>query len=92
MNYKRKPTVIEAFKWTGDADQLDDPIWIVNAIKKGVVTFSREPLNMYIGMIKVEPGDYVIRGIHGEIYCQKSDIFEKAYEPTSEPSTCFKEY
>ena len=43
MKYRKKPVVIEAFKWTGEPDQTEDPEWIIAAIKKGIVTFSNDP-------------------------------------------------
>lgn len=35
------------------------------------------------GDMKVSPGDYVIRGVQGEFYPCKPDIFEATYEPVS---------
>ena len=37
MKYRKKPVVIEAFKWTGDIIQKEDPEWIIEAIKDGIV-------------------------------------------------------
>ena len=37
--YRKKPVVIEAFKWTGGPAQLEDPEWIVDAIKRQEVWF-----------------------------------------------------
>lgn len=34
MKYRKKPIVIEAFKWTGGPDQTEDPVWIVDALIK----------------------------------------------------------
>ena len=34
MKFRKKPVVIEAFQWTGVPDQMEDPIWIINALKK----------------------------------------------------------
>ena len=34
MKFRKKPVVIEAFQWTGGPDQTEDPIWIINALKK----------------------------------------------------------
>lgn len=39
MKYRKKPVVIEAFKWTGDMNQVEDPEWIIEAIKKGTIWF-----------------------------------------------------
>lgn len=32
------------------------------------------------GTMKASPGDWIIKGVHGEIYPCKPDIFEKTYE------------
>lgn len=33
------------------------------------------------GAMKAMPGDWIIRGVNGEFYPCKPDIFEKTYEP-----------
>jgi len=84
MKYRKKPVVIEAFKWTGGPNQIEDPEWIIAAIKKGIVTFSNDPFGMLIetleGTHRANPGDFIIQGIQGEIYPCKPDIFEQTYE------------
>jgi len=35
MKYRKKPIIIEAFLWTGGPDQIEDPVWAVDAIKSG---------------------------------------------------------
>lgn len=79
--------VIEAFKWTGGLDQEEDPVWIVEAIKKGDVWFKNigTPsvqccVKTLEGTMTASIGDYVIRGVKGEIYPCKPDIFEATYE------------
>lgn len=85
--YRKKPVVIDAFKWTGGHDQTEDPEWIVEAIKKGEVWFignGTERVALQIdtleGVMTANRGDYIIRGIQGEIYPCKPDIFEATYE------------
>lgn len=87
MKYRKKPVVVEAFKWTGGIKQSEDPEWIVEEIKKGNVWFDRpftEPTTMKIktleGVMTAQIGDYIIQGVNGEIYPCKPDIFEKTYE------------
>ncbi|ATP93536.1 MULTISPECIES: hypothetical protein [Bacillus] len=36
------------------------------------------------GTMKASPGDWIIKGVHGEIYPCKPDIFEKTYKPLDE--------
>ena len=80
--YRKKPVVIEAFQWTGDADQIDDPVWIVEAIKTGKVIIGQGILQIETleGVMEAKPGDWIIKGVQGEIYPCKPDIFEQTYE------------
>jgi len=87
MKYRKLPAVIEAFKWTGGPDKTEDPEWIIAAIKAGTVRFDAEgtaDVSMLIdtldGTHRANQGDYVIRGIKGELYPCKPDIFEATYE------------
>ena len=84
-NYRKKPVVIEAFKWTGDINQTEDPVWICEEIMKGAVWLGAGADNrMFIrtleGTMRADVGDYIIRGVKGEIYPCKPDIFEMTYE------------
>ncbi|GGJ68233.1 hypothetical protein GGR02_001809 [Anoxybacillus voinovskiensis] len=36
------------------------------------------------GILKANPGDWIITGIHGEQYPCKPEIFEKTYEPVTD--------
>ncbi|MBU5327513.1 PGDYG domain-containing protein [Bacillus paralicheniformis] len=40
---------------------------------------------MYIetleGTLKASPGDWIIKGVNGEVYPCKPDVFEKTYRP-----------
>lgn len=87
MKYRKKPVVIEAFKWTGDHEQSEDPEWIVDKIKSGEVWIGRDrkKTEIYIetleGVMRGQRGDYIIKGLKGEIYPCKPDIFEASYEP-----------
>ena len=80
--YRKKPVIIEAFQYTGGQEQKDDPVWIVEAIEKGKVFF--EYGEMIIETLEgnhiARKGDYIIKGIKGEIYPCKPDIFEATYE------------
>ena len=80
--FRKKPVVIEAFKWTGDEYQLDDPSWICEAIERGDVTINFPHLHIETleGTMTADAGDYVIQGVKGEIYPCKPDIFEATYE------------
>lgn len=87
--YRKKPVVIEAFQWTGDRNQTEDPEWIVDALETGKVEITQNCTADYrFGMVikTLEgdmiawPGDYIIKGVQGELYPCKPDIFEQTYE------------
>lgn len=85
--YRKKPVIVEAFKWTGDCKQEEDPIWITNAIENKIVWFNNagtEDVEMEIKTLEgnhiANRGDYIIRGVKGEIYPCKAGIFDMTYE------------
>jgi len=85
--YKKKPVVIEAFQWTGDYKQKEDPEWMVEALQQGIVYFKHlgtENVQLVIKTLEgdhiASRGDYIIQGVQGELYPCKPDIFEQTYE------------
>lgn len=85
--YRKKPVVIDAFKWTGGPDQIEDPTWIVDKMKEGEVFVDKDGfgkiflyINTLEGLMHANVGDYIIKGIEGEIYPCKPDIFDKTYD------------
>lgn len=97
MKYKKKPVVVDAFLWTGAPTQPEDPEWMIEAIRKGIVVIKKtmDPLtpkgvimtiNTLEGVMKAELGDYIIKGVKGELYPCKPDIFEATYEKVEEES------
>lgn len=92
MKYRKKPIVIDAFLWTADQYQGGEPDWIVDAIKRGEVWFHNEgteDVKMEIKTLEgnhiADRGDFIIRGVAGEIYPCKPDIFKQTYELASTP-------
>lgn len=86
MKYRKKPVVVEAFQFDGDFMNAKGkyyvPEWAVNAHKQGILFFKGPELYVKTleGIMHVEHLDYVIKGVQGELYPCKPDIFEKTYE------------
>jgi hypothetical protein len=89
--YRKKPVVIDAVRWTGNVDEVKqwasmprtDPKLQFGTIDvDGYVTLSIATLE---GTMYASPGDWIIRGVKGELYPCKPDIFEATYE-AYEPS------
>ena len=86
MKYRKKPVVIEAVKFQDTYEcveelqelglestrisykEKDNPVLIIETLE---------------GDMKASLGDYVIKGINGEFYPCKPDIFDKTYEKVS---------
>ena len=80
MKYKKKQVIIEAVKWNGNIiSEVTD--WISKALDEGVIIrFGNEvKIHTLEGIMTANPGDYIIKGIKGEIYPCKPDIFEETY-------------
>jgi len=84
--YRKKPVVIEAFKYIGDLytdGKWNCPDWAIEAYENGTFV-SHGQGDLYIktleGEMLVSVGDYVIQGVQGELYPCKPDIFELTYE------------
>lgn len=101
MKYRKKPVEIEAFKYDGDLINSQGeyyvPEWAVKAHKAGDIFYgsadgTEPPAELYIrtleGTHHVSVGDYIIRGIKGELYPCKPDIFEETYEPVEDGTLC----
>lgn len=84
--YRKKPVVIEAFQWTGDEKQVEDPLWAIKALKEGTMSFENEgkpnvtiSIKTLEGNMEVSRGDFIIKGVEGELYPCKEGIFHKTY-------------
>lgn len=91
--YRKKPVVIEAFRWTGGPDQTENPQWCVDAILAGTVRFENSGtpdvamlIDTLEGTHRANQGDFIIKGVKGELYPCKPDIFALTYEPASTPT------
>ena len=87
MKATKKPVTIECFKYDGDLMNSDGkfyvPEWAQKACEDGTIFFKGQG-EMYIKTLEGEHhasvGDYIIRGVNGELYPCKPDIFAKTYD------------
>ena len=74
--YRKKPVIIEAMQLTRE-NQMDVSLWC------SAVVHYDEYLTIYTleGTHRADFGDWIIKGVKGEFYPCKPDIFEMTYEP-----------
>ena len=79
--YRKKPVIVEAMQLTRESF-LD----CCNFIGEDNLNDGTSEDECYIGIVTLEgdhnarPGDWIIRGVQGEFYPCKPDIFEATYE------------
>lgn len=96
MKFRKRPVVIEAFRWDGDIRLL--AMWAADADLAArktrgeiILTSINLPLHVVTGSDRLEidtlegtvhanPGDWVICGVKGEFYPCRDDIFRATYE------------
>lgn len=84
MKYRKKPVVIEAVQWNGGNYQeicqfvgrnLErDASELCNGVPSLILIPTLE------GVMEASVYDYIIKGVNGEFYPCKPDIFAKTYE------------
>lgn len=84
MKYRKKPVIIEAIQFEDNSDRI---IEIHEFMGGDAIRVNYEDKdNPYLkietleGIMKASVGDYIIKGVNGEFYPCKPDIFEKTYE------------
>lgn len=82
MKYKPKQVIVDAFQWIGGPDQKEDPEWMVEAIKNAKAFFLDGA--MYVqtveGTMRCDCGDYVIKGVLGDLHVLNQIEFKHLYE------------
>lgn len=85
MKFRKKPVVIEAFPFVQPMDG-DMPDWLRAAFREGTVWYQggADPyltIRTLEGEHRASLGDMIIRGVKGELYPCKPDIFAATYDP-----------
>lgn len=84
--FRKKPVVIAAMQWDGTDEQAVEVVewtaYIASFDPKtaGPGDSGLLEIDTSAGTMTASPGDWIIRGVKGEIYPCKPDIFEATYE------------
>lgn len=92
--YRNKPVVVEAVRWTGSnleeirnfvgSDLIEECVELFDikrTLKEMLVDIAIDTLE---GTMRVDYGDYIIKGVNNELYPCKPDIFLATYEEVIE--------
>ena len=91
MKYRKKPVIVEAVQWDGKnvpwsffGAPHDDAI---NIASQSDVLSSHLLIKTLEGIMTATAGDWIIKGVKGEFYPCKPDIFAATYEPADQEAT-----
>jgi hypothetical protein len=95
MKYRKKPVVIDALLWTG-YNYTESEMFMEEGLSQGqyepaapdrgngwldgAYSNSAKLVTTLEGVMLCQPGDWIIKGVKGEFYPCKPDIFEATYE------------
>ena len=82
MKFRNKPIIIDA--WQVQPNLGSCPKWLTDRLGVDVLMSSMGPvirISTFEGEMTAQPGDWIIKGVKGELYPCKPDIFAATYEP-----------
>lgn len=77
--YRKKPVVIEAVQWTGH--NISEICKFTDRDVNHLLSCGELYIKTLEGVHHASVGDYIIKGVKGEFYPCKPDIFAQTYEP-----------
>lgn len=80
QRFRKKPVEIEAMLYTGD-NWVEIAKWLRESdVRIGREHTGKASIPTLEGTMYASPGDWIIRGVQGEFYPCKPDIFAETYE------------
>ncbi|VUZ28524.1 Uncharacterised protein [Acetobacterium wieringae] len=84
--FRKKPVVIEAVRWEGQyffTNNNENDSLLIEGFNTSKISLDATDLKVKTleGTMTANLGDYIIKGVQGEFYPCKPDIFEATYEP-----------
>lgn len=85
--FRKRPVVIDAVLFRAGEQDSD----LAGDVVAGRIRYPEDGtmlISTLEGVMTARPGDWIIRGVKGELYPCKPDIFAATYEPVLEPEWC----
>ena len=86
--FRKRPVEVEAVRITDDPADIVD--FLHRCEKTAAAGVFQDPAggDVHIGTLEgimhARPGDWIVRGVRGELYPVRDDIFEATYEPVED--------
>lgn len=84
MKAVKKKIEVDVWQLDGKRGWIVRPDWVLEKMDTGALYYDEEFQQWRIetleGVMLAKNGDYLIKGVKGEIYPCKKDVFEESYE------------
>jgi hypothetical protein len=88
IRYRKRPVVVDAIQWTGNnIEKIWDTFGAASLYGPTETNVDSIMVRTLEGVMRAALGDWIIRGVKGELYPCKPDIFEATYEPAGEEAS-----
>lgn len=91
MRFRKRPIEIEAFQWDGSIPSGEAVAAALPGVSLHAEANDPRPPRLSIatreGVMVASPGDWIIRGVAGEVYPCKPEIFAATYDPLPDPAS-----
>jgi hypothetical protein len=82
--FRKRPVIIEAIQFVDNVEEIVE--WLNDDLNTPAsFGYDKDKVVIFIetleGVMTAQTGDWIIKGVNGEFYPCKPDIFEKTYEP-----------
>lgn len=74
--FRKKPVIVEAIRWDGGNNKAVADF----CVEKYAFIEDKLLIGTLEGVMEANMGDWIIRGVKGELYPCKDDIFKMTYE------------
>ena len=79
--YRKKPLIVEALQWTGfNLDEVMEFCLLIQVERERLDRFPELYIRTLEGEMHVSLNDFIIKGVRGEFYACKPDIFWETYD------------
>ena len=84
LKYRKKPVVVDAFHYKGYEDFNLLRVFVGGSLPLHDMGDGVIGITTLEGVMEASPGDWIIKGVKGEFYPCKPDIFEATYSPRTD--------
>lgn len=80
--FRKKPVVVEAIQWDGTDETFDQILgWTEDTDQTIALSCGSLWIDTLEGEMRADKNDWIIKGVKGEFYPCKPDIFAATYDP-----------